>query len=365
MANSINQSEEELYPFNDNEQMINSVNQSEEEIYPFEKVEEESDYEYEMEEPKLQNEFCINLGDKIGIYSVYELSNKRIAVIDIESKELKIYSWKTGKLVIKITQEYIGNIIELKNNDLVINSSSSIYFYKLLPNQNYELYQTIDENKQRTKKVKELPIESPGSIEEYNLYSVYELLNGNLVSCNSYGIKIYKKDIEGKDKLSFIKKIEIEVRHVIEIKNNVLIIFCDESHLISRTFSYHDFAIYKYDIEKQELTELDKDRYSDRNFYRALYYFSYILNNKYLFVRFCFKLNVYDITKNAELIYPKGNNECPIKEFFGNYDCNIIIAKIIKIKLKCLDMKIKKIKKIKILQFYKNFLLKIEILEEL
>ena len=56
-----------------------------------------------------------------------------------------------------------------------------------------EILQTIDENKQRTKKVKELPIESPGSIEEYNLYSVYELLNDNLVSCNTYGIKYIKK----------------------------------------------------------------------------------------------------------------------------------------------------------------------------
>ena len=33
--------------------------------------------------------------------------------------------------------------------------------------------------------------------EYYNLNSVSELMNGDLISCNSYGIKIYKEDKDG------------------------------------------------------------------------------------------------------------------------------------------------------------------------
>ena len=93
------------------------------------------DKSIEIDESKFQKQFCINLGDKTEIYSVYELSNNRITILDNVDKEVKIYSLKNWKLIIKINQEYVKSIIELKNNDLVINSGSTIYFinyYKII-----------------------------------------------------------------------------------------------------------------------------------------------------------------------------------------------------------------------------------------
>ena len=199
-------------------------------------------FKNEFRNPKLQKEFSINFDDNTDIYDVQELSNKRII-----SNRTKIYSLKTGKLIneishnkcenklkelqnndfvtyssrkiyiyklaknnnyelyqtIQIIEEnkydkLIDGIIELKNNDLLIYSSRKIYIYKLAKNNNYELYQTIDEYKQGTYKKKEKPQEewSEGIdhfTKSYEINSIYELMNGNLISCNSYGIKIYKK----------------------------------------------------------------------------------------------------------------------------------------------------------------------------
>ena len=182
-----------------------------------------------IDKSKFEKQFNIYFNNKTEIYKVYELSNKRIAILDNEEKEMKIYSLKTGNLINKITQEYIRNIIELNNKDLVINSSSKIFLYKLLQDKNYELYQTIDEYEQKTYTSKRyggfLSIKRTIDEKYYNLNSIYQLINGDLVSYNSYGIKIYKKDNDGKYKLSLIEKIKEEIENAIQLKENVLFLF--------------------------------------------------------------------------------------------------------------------------------------------
>ena len=44
---------------------------------------------------------------------------------------MKIYSLKTGKIITKMNKEKIKKIIELKNKDIVLNSSHEMYIYKL------------------------------------------------------------------------------------------------------------------------------------------------------------------------------------------------------------------------------------------
>ena len=96
---------------------------------------------------KLEKQFSLNFNpEKKGfkIYDLCELSGKRIAVLDKRRLEVRIFSLKTGNIINKINKEGIEKIIELKNKDLVLNSDKEIYFYKLLSNKNYELYQTIN-----------------------------------------------------------------------------------------------------------------------------------------------------------------------------------------------------------------------------
>ena len=333
-------------------------------------------FKNEFRNPKLQKEFSINFDDNTDIYDVQELSNKRII-----SNRTKIYSLKTGKLIneishnkcenklkelqnndfvtyssrkiyiyklaknnnyelyqtIQIIEEnkydkLIDGIIELKNNDLLIYSSRKIYIYKLAKNNNYELYQTIDEYKQGTFKKKEKPQEewcegNDHFTESYKINSIYELINGNLISCNSYGIKIYKKNKEGKYELFITKKIKTEVHHVIEIKSNIIIVFCKEVKHISHTFLYFVFDVYKYNIEKDELTELYGDRFNDRHLMDSILHFSYLINNNLLFIRFGFKLEIYDINEEKSLVLENKEDYRLIKEFCCNYDSNTFIAK--------------------------------------
>ena len=332
--------------------------------------------ENEFVTPKLQKEFTINFDDNTDIFGVQELSNKRIL-----SNISKIYSLETGKLIneishnkcegvvkelknndlliyssrkiyvyklaknnnyelyqtIQIIEEYkydklINGIIELKNNDLLIYSSRKIYIYKLAKNNNYELYQIIDEYKQGTFKKKEKPqekwCEGNSRYEEiYELNSIYELMNGNLISCNSYGIKIYKKNKEGKYELFITKKIETEVHHVIEIKSNIIIIFCREESNISYTFCCFKFDVYKYNIEKDELTELYGERFNDRHLMDSILHFSYLINNNLLFIRFGFQLVIYDINEEKSLVLENNDDNLLIEDFCYNYDSNTFIAK--------------------------------------
>ena len=287
--------------------------------------------ENELVTPKLQKEFSIDFDDNTEIYGVYELSNERIAIKRNERTELKIYSLRTRKFINKIShEEPVKKFVELKNNDFVIYSLKKIYIYKLTNNNNYELYQTIDEYQQGTFKKKKKPMEDWGDgttfREIYELNSIYELMNGNLISCNSYGIKIYKKNKEGKYELFITKKIETEVHHVIEIKSNIIILFCRETESVSYTFCYFLFYVYKYNIEKDELTALFIESFNDRHLSGAILYYSYLINHNLLFIRFGFELICYDINEEETFVVENKDDELSIEQFYCNYDSNTFIV---------------------------------------
>ena len=287
--------------------------------------------ENELVTPKLQKEFSIDFDDNTEIYGVYELSNERIAIKRNERTELEIYSLRTRKFINKIShEEPVKKFVELKNNDFVIYSLKKIYIYKLTNNNNYELYQTIDEYQQGTFKKKKKPMEDCGDgttfREIYELNSIYELMNGNLISCNSYGIKIYKKNKEGKYELFFTKKIKIEVKNVIEIKSNIIILFCRETESVSYTFCYFLFYVYKYNIEKDELTELFIESFNDRHLSGAILYYSYLINHNLLFIRFGFQLIFYDINEEETFVFENQDDKLSIEQFYCNYDSNTFIV---------------------------------------
>jgi hypothetical protein len=135
------------------------------------------------------------------IIIVHEISNKKIGVL--LNYVLLIYSLNNFKLLQMIEQdfksknedniynfEFIG-FIELKNCNLVIWNKQEILIYKSI-GKKYELHQKINEFEQGTKRVVYDDYFHRDDI-YYEISCVYELLNGNLVSGNSYGLKIYEK----------------------------------------------------------------------------------------------------------------------------------------------------------------------------
>ena len=282
------------------------------------------------DELKLQKEYSFNLGEKANIYNIYELSNKRIAILEEDEPEIKIYSLN-GNLLTKLEHNHIKNIIELKNSDLVICTTNQIYIYKLKQNNNYELYQSIS------------PVE-PDITQDENfnhlleiLVSINELKNGSLITWNSYCIKIYKKDKDDKFTLSAKKKFNKKnnIIDVFELKNNVLIIFQGYYPFPNDSMSSlnsHNYIISKYDIEKNELKILNKDNETEfLNKKKSKENINYLITNNYLFVIYNFFLDVYDIAQNLKLINENNNyffeSDFPIYEFLCNYEGDCFLAK--------------------------------------
>ena len=177
-------------------------------------------------------------------------------------------------------KECSKNIVELKNKDLIRAISSSLEFYKL-DGQKYKLFQKIEE-------------------EKININSILGLMNGNLISFNTYGIEIYSKEKE-KDKYKSISKIKMEDRAMngYEIEQNKLIIFKKtpipkKSELDLLDLSNEDnsqypryFVISFFDLVNDEEKILVKKKWEDNIEYEYDYeIFNFLKNDKYLFVNF-------------------------------------------------------------------------------
>lgn len=200
------------------------------------------------------------------IKKIFELSNNRIAVQ--KKDELKIYSYNTIKLLSIIKNDVSNDIfLELKNKDLVRRAGKNIEFYKLY-GQKYELFQKIEE--------------------ENYIYSICGLMNGNLVSCEDYSIKIYSNE---KDEYKLILKYEIENKpiDIFEIESNKLVVI------------QKDYKILILDISKKQEKKLQKkiNKNDDNNYKKtngivvcyitesiSNYYLNYFKNEKYLFLNF-------------------------------------------------------------------------------
>ena len=142
----------------------------------------------------------------------------------------------------------------------------------------------------------------------YNINSICILSNGNLVSCNTNGIKIYcKKNDKYLLELNF--PMDIEVKNAIEIKLNQIILF--QANFVSGGFcsqSYHctlTYSVSLYDIQYNKLYCLnvfDESVAFNNN------EISFFKNNELLFVKYGqFKYDIYDINQNMKSL--NQNNE--------------------------------------------------------
>ena len=266
--------------------------------------------------------------DKNRIIKIKELSNGRIGILFEDS--LLIENIKTSKKIDEIKlpvimhyDEGIFDFIELKNSQLILWSSETIYVYQMIDDK-YNLYQNINESEEEREKRKQNEIDSyfGSKHKKYEINSIYELSNGNLVSCNSYGLKIYIKNNE-KYILESKHDMEIDVRKIIEINNNQLILF-QRYHYFwwgcsMNNYSSHTYSISTYDIETKKLNTLAKNKVTKDDYYGYVF-ISYIIKNGFLLVRYGNKIDIYDIKNNMLLVNHDQDSMIQIKEeFYGRY----------------------------------------------
>jgi len=304
------------------------------------------------------------------INSIHKLKNNKFGII-IGEKYLSIYSSITFKLIYSIepnkNNEIINEVkyfsllgfIELKNNDLLLWTSKIIIIYKKIQ-KDYRLLQVINEFKQGTNYIEYDSDEVEDEDEQrgtecYDLNSLHELRNGLVVSCNSYGLKFYSKN---NDKYTLILKqsLEYNVENIIEIKENIFILF----QIKSKTYNSYTLppsssidnnyivSLYDNTTKKRKIVIEDNAYFSSfsKNYGQAFSKINYIIKDKCLFINFPNFFYIYDISQNKELIKEK---EIKI-EFLSNYFNDLIVAK---------DLNEKKIKvyqfKDEILKFYDDF----------
>lgn len=292
---------------------------------------------------------------RINIKSVHELPNNRIGILT--NFYLLIHSLNSFKLINKIEPDLklvildkkkhypyyypLFDFLVLKNNDLVIWNSKIIFFYNL---KSKEYYQTINEYNQGKDK------------SECEIKTVFELSNGNLVSCTSQGLKIYykkNKEYNLKSKLDDYKYVE----KVVEIKPNILILFTKE--FMSRRCcggigaDFFDYSIDIYDVEKEIIKNL--------KFYDSLISYRreedinhFLIKNNYLLTRYGYNLDIFKINENMELIKSEKNLESEMRiNFLCDYYDDLFFSE------NSLSVKIYKFEDEKI-SFFNDFPLHIE-----
>ena len=248
--------------------------------------------------------------DTNKIIILHELSNKNIGILF--PFKLGIYSINTFKLICNITPNVnvrnlnLINFIELKNNDIIIWSQRTILLFYKLSYKEYKQYQIINEYTLS-------PYFSYDLYSSYNINSIYQLKNGLLISCNSYGLYFYYKK-DNKYILLSKHEISIEVENIIEIKENVLVLI-QRYHepgrgciIGNRTPGKYHYSISIYNIETKEEKILNKySKYKYENFSDSG--ITYLVKNRYLFIRYIDHFFIYDIKQNMKLINKDKENE--------------------------------------------------------
>ena len=327
-------------------QIINNYEEEYKQTIKIQKIKKNKRIKSSLFQLQLKNDYYFE------ILSIHKLANKKVGVLS--EKSLLIYSQNTFKPNYEITLDYsiikgdIGefkDFIELKNSNLLLWTSKSIAIYKLL-GKKYEIYQFIKEKEgQEELEDIEIGLIRYESRDEYILNSVYELANNKLVSCNSNGLNIYSEE-NNKYILKSNHKIQYGVKHIIEINPNKLILFQIYHYFYwgcsMNNYSSHTYIVSIYDIEQKTTNEFVKHKVDKYN-YMGKTKLSYVIKNKFLFIRYGYKIDIFNMEQNMKLVNSDqeeniksenhyGYNIKMLKdemniEFLCDYIDNLIIAK--------------------------------------
>ena len=109
--------------------------------------------------------------------------------------------------------------------------------------------------------------------------------------------------MNGQYQLSIFHPIEEEAHNLLEINNNICIVYGKIYTSPSPTFFSESYALYKIDIENQKMTQICKDQYSTKGGLKGIILgFEYLYHKNFLFIGLCRTLVVLDLNKNGELI---------------------------------------------------------------
>ena len=137
-----------------------------------------------------------------------------------------------------------------------------------------------------------------------------------------------------------MKEITKGITKVVEVKSNVLAVF--QEYYGSPRYSYLIcvFGIYKYNIETQELTYLNGVSFDKEHFFIGILDINYLVNNNYLFAKYIWHIDIYDINQDLKLINKNSiyqyeiyilDNFCPIlpiHKFICNYENDLFVGKV-------------------------------------
>ena len=299
--------------------------------------------------------FNQNKNKNKNIIAIKEISKNYIGIL-LDNNSFSIYNTKTFNKINEIKfnvpkseeknknnyyrendEEIVYNFIVLKNSDLVFWTIKRIFFYKLSGNENeYVLYKTMEETYENSQK-EDFDFyfgRNYSNLDEPIINSVYELKNGNLITCISTCMKIYTKKNEN---YTFLSKLDTdtEIKKVFEVKPNQIILMQKNyeagGHCSQTYYCIHTFSLSLYDIEKNLLTKLNKFEERVSLKYNDISFFN---NDKYLFIKYGgFKFDIFDINQNMQSI--NSNNEIiqlkTIEEIYGFFrkrTFNVVIEEL-------------------------------------
>ena len=264
------------------------------------------------------------------LVKIHELSNKAFGIL-FENK-LVIFSTKIFKKIKiiepKNEEKYsLGNFysynnkfidfLELKNSNIVLWTSNIILIY----DKDYNLIQKIDEYEPGNKSKRE--DYDYGTHEYYEINSIYELKNGKLISCNSYGLKFYEKD-NNRYNLILTEKIEIDVDYVVEIKPNILILLqkhYDEKY--SDMEGEDQYLISIYNIENKTISR--RFYFKNESIMGEFKKVNFITNKKYLIMRHGETTDIFNLENNNIIELAEIKNENDVSEYTNRHCCEKIM----------------------------------------
>ena len=202
-----------------------------------------------------------------------------------------------------------------------------IYFFYNIFNEKNSLYQVIKDTDTITQYNEEF---FSISITCSTLYSVIELLDGNLGTCNSFGIKLYKKQNNIYEQIDKYEFKECYIERVIGNYKNILIFYYINFFSSGCTYWGHNIYLSIFDFEKQEkkiLNEYKWDYHSGKEISNKVFY----KNDKYFIAIYGNNFDIYDIKINFKLINhlnvsEKNEKDIIFKNIFSDIHDNLLIG---------------------------------------
>lgn len=138
------------------------------------------------------------------------------------------------------------NFYVLKNEDLLLWTGMILFYYKKEENK-YILYQSFNQFNEE---------EKPGLFQNY-INNVLELDNDSFITCNTFGIRIYKKK---NNKYNLVQKIKIflEVYDCFKINQDLLLLVNYKDTTINSLEHNHSFAISLFDMKTNNVNIIYK-----------------------------------------------------------------------------------------------------------